>query len=87
MEKAYRKSNQESRADLTPFLYFFTLNNLREYRIQNMGTRAIIESMVNAEVPDLSDDHLSHCLNKSNQKVHMLSILSEICPEFVVQSL
>lgn len=63
-----------------------TLNNLREYRIQNMGTRAIIESMVNATVPDLSGDHFSHYLNKSYQKTDMLNILSEICPEFIVQS-
>jgi len=61
---------------------WITLNNLREYQIQNMGTRAIIESMVNAIVPDLSDDYESHFADRTNQKEYMTDILREICSEF-----
>lgn len=59
------------------------INKLREYQISNMGTRAIIESMVNAEIPDLSDDKVEHFNTKKNQKQFYTDILREKTEEFI----
>ena len=58
------------------------LNDLREYQIQQIGTRAIIESMVLAELPYLLEDMQAHFATKSLQKDYMTDILAELCAEF-----
>lgn len=59
------------------------INNLREYQVMNIGTRGIIESMVNANVPDMSNDKQSHLDDRKDQKMHYINILRENRGEFV----
>jgi hypothetical protein len=59
-----------------------TLNNLREYQIQNTGTRNIIESMLNAEIPDMLPDKEAHFVDRKNQKIWYTNILKERLGEF-----
>jgi hypothetical protein len=61
---------------------WININNLREFQISNMGTRAIIESMVTATIPELSDDKVAHFDTKKNQKEFYTSILKEKRGEF-----
>lgn len=57
-------------------------NRLREDRIQNTGTRVMIESMVTANIPDLKSDQEDHLSDKNNQKVNYTKTLQEIASEF-----
>jgi hypothetical protein len=59
------------------------LNRLREDQVTNVGTRVTIESMVNATVPDLLDDHINHLEDKMEHKVNYTNILRERCAEFI----
>ncbi len=59
------------------------LNNLREYQVMNNGTRSIIESMVNAEIPDLLPDKIAHFNTRKEQKQNYTNILKERRPEFL----
>jgi len=61
-----------------------TMNNLRENKIQNMGTRIILESMVDAEIPEeITDDKEDYYVTKTGQKGYYTDILKEICLEFI----
>ena len=62
---------------------WININNLREYQVMNIGTRGIIESMINANVPDMSDDKQSHLNDRKNQKMHYINILRENRGEFI----
>lgn len=58
-------------------------NNLREYQILDTGTRNIIESMCDAEIPLLKPSKESHLADKKEQKKNYTEILQEQCPEFI----
>ncbi len=58
------------------------INNLREDEITNIGTRVIIESMVNAVIPDLLPDRLQHFNDKKIQKTYYTNIIKEKRSEF-----
>jgi len=60
-----------------------TINDLRENKIQNIGTRVAIESMTNTVVPFLGDDRMNHFDDKVNHKKNYTAVLQEICPEFI----
>jgi hypothetical protein len=58
------------------------INRLREDKIQDMGTRGILESMANANVPNLLPDHEDHYDDKVLQKKKYTRTLRERHPEF-----
>jgi len=58
------------------------INKLREYQISEIGTRGIIESMVNAEIPELLSDKQEHFATKKDQKGFYTNTVREIRPEF-----
>lgn len=58
------------------------LNNLRENKIMQTGTRIILESMASAEVPDLKPDMINHLNDKKKEKEKHIAYLKENCPEF-----
>lgn len=58
------------------------INNLREYEISNVGTRVIIESMLEATIPNLLDDRQSHFVDVKHEKIYYTRILQEICSDF-----
>lgn len=58
------------------------LNRLREDKIQNIGTRSIIESMVNANIPDLLPDYIDHWNDLKSHKQYYTKTLRDLCEEF-----
>ncbi|MFW6242528.1 MAG: hypothetical protein ACOC2W_00045 [bacterium] len=58
------------------------INRLREDKIQNTGTRAMIESMVTAQIPELKQDQLDHLDDKIDQKINYTKTLQDIADEF-----
>jgi len=59
------------------------INQLRENKIQNIGTRVAIESMTNADIPEMYGDRENHFQDKKDQKEAYTNTLKEICPEFI----
>lgn len=62
---------------------WININNLREYKISNTGTRVIIESMVTANIPELLSDKIKHFNDKREQKKFYTRILRERQEEFI----
>lgn len=58
------------------------INRLREDNIQNIGTRVIIETMIDAEIPNLLPDHEDFFVDKKTEKETFTTILKETCEEF-----
>lgn len=58
------------------------INNLRDNQISNAGTRIMVESMYDANIPDLSTDHQDHYDDKKDQKEFYTEILRERLAEF-----
>lgn len=52
-------------------------NNTRENIIMNSGTRIRVESMFNAEIPDLKPEHERHLTDRVDQKELTINILRE----------
>jgi len=59
------------------------LNTLREDEIAKMGTRSIIEAMVNAEIPDLLPDMEAHLKDLKQTRVGIIGQLKDNNPEFL----
>lgn len=61
---------------------WINFNRLRESKMQDIGTRAIIESMVDAEIPNLLTDYENHLSEKQDHKTNYTNLLTEVCSEF-----
>lgn len=55
------------------------LNRLREDEIQNVGTRFRLETMFDAEIPDMRPDMYDHLQDKIEEKENIINILKERC--------
>lgn len=58
------------------------INNLRDDQISNAGTRIIVESLYDVNIPDMSTDHQDHYDDKKDQKEYYTEILRERYAEF-----
>jgi len=61
---------------------WITINNRREYEISSIGTRVIIEVMLDTDIPNLLPDKESHFEDVKDQKTYYTDVLKEICIEF-----
>jgi len=59
------------------------INRLREDNVSQIGTRVPLESMANADLPDMEADMLDALADRLNQKVNYTSTLVEYCDEWV----
>lgn len=59
------------------------INHFRENEIQNVGTRYILESLVDQTVPDLSPDYTTSFENSKLMKIYFTNILKELLQNFI----
>ena len=58
---------------------WINFNELRERQVANVGTRYQIESMFNADIPDIKPDLMKVFNDRKEEKQNIINILKEIC--------
>jgi hypothetical protein len=59
-----------------------TMNRLREDKVSDIGTRMVLESMIDAVIITIETDNEDHLVDKINQKQYYSEMLADISEEF-----
>jgi hypothetical protein len=61
-----------------------TMNRLREDKVVNIGTRVVLESMIDADIDTIETDNEDHLVDKINQKQYYSEMIADVAAEFTM---